>query len=126
MEPFQCGSLHVFRFREAMRLHPAVGMPLQRVVPAGGLVIGGRLYRPGTLIGMSPLETHLDSRAYGSDAPEWRPDRWLTDDRTELEKYNLAVPCVLLFHTALKAHHSVYFLLSLVRAPGCAWGRIFL
>ncbi|KAF8488119.1 cytochrome P450 [Gautieria morchelliformis] len=75
--------------KEAMRLHPAVAMPLQRVVPPGGRVIGGRFYRAGTLVGMSPREIHYDSRAYGSDASEWCPDRWLEGDRSELEKYSL-------------------------------------
>ena len=91
-----------------MRLHPGVGMPLQRVVPPGGLVIGGRFYRAGTLVGMSAVDTHLDSRAYGDDAAEWRPDRWLEGDRTELEKYNLTVLCALLRHLPHSKAHSTF------------------
>ncbi|KAF8587055.1 cytochrome P450 [Ramaria rubella] len=75
--------------KEAMRLHPAVGVTLQRVVPAGGRVIGERFYPAGTLIGMSPFETHLDPRAYGKDAAEWRSERWLEGDRNILENCSL-------------------------------------
>lgn len=40
-----------------MRLHPAVGMPLQRVVPASGRVIGGRFL---------PLEHSLECHRWKS------------------------------------------------------------
>ncbi|KAF8579798.1 cytochrome P450 [Ramaria rubella] len=76
--------------KEAMRLYPSAGMPLQRVVPTGGRVLGGRFYPAGTLVGMSIRELHQDHRAYGKDASEWRPDRWLEGDRNLLEKYNMA------------------------------------
>ncbi|KAF8587141.1 cytochrome P450 [Ramaria rubella] len=75
--------------KEAMRLHPAAGITLQRVVPAGGRVIGERFYPAGTLIGMPPYDTHLDPRAYGKDAAEWRPERWLEGDRNTLENCSL-------------------------------------
>ncbi|KAF8523923.1 cytochrome P450 [Hysterangium stoloniferum] len=75
--------------KESMRLNPVIGLPLQRVVPEGGHVIGGRFYGAGTLIGMLPDEVHHDARAYGNDAKEWNPDRWLTEDRKNLERYNL-------------------------------------
>ena len=74
-----------------MRLHPAVGMPLQRVAPDGGDVIGGQFYEAGTLVSMSAYEVHFDERAYGTDAAEWRPERWLDGDRVVLERFNLAV-----------------------------------
>jgi len=86
-----CTATDIQLRREAMRLHPAVGMTLQRVVPAGGRVIGGRFYREGTLIGMSGREIHYDVRAYGKDAGHWRPGRWLEGDRNELEKFSLIV-----------------------------------
>lgn len=74
-----------------MRLYPAIDMPLQRVVPEGGRVIAGRFYAAGTLVGMTPREIHRDPRAYGKDATEWHPDRWLEGNRVDLEKPNLAV-----------------------------------
>lgn len=83
--------------KEAMRLHPAVAMPLQRIVPnvssedgSIGKVIAGKFYLPpGTKVGMSAWTLHMSKEAYGEDAAEFRPERWLGDDRKELEKYNL-------------------------------------
>jgi cytochrome P450 len=106
-----------------MRLHPAVGMPLQRVVPPGGRVIAGRFYRAGTLVGMTPREIHLDSRAYGNDASEWCPERWLEGDRGQLEKYNLVVRRLSI--PAPGPQLTVYFFFSSDRALGCAWERTY-
>ena len=75
--------------KEAMRVHPGVGFPMQRVVPKGGRQLGSRFYKEGTLIGQQPRLVHFDPRAYGPDAAKFKPERWLTEDRTELEKYNL-------------------------------------
>ncbi|KAK4051579.1 hypothetical protein OIV83_002719 [Microbotryomycetes sp. JL201] len=59
--------------KEANRMHPAVGMTLQRVVPQGG------------------AHVHYDERAYGKDAHLWRPERWLEEEaKSDLSKYNLA------------------------------------
>lgn len=74
-----------------MRLYPGIGAPLQRVVPEGGRVIAGRFYRSGTLVGMLPHLIHQDPRAYGGDAAQWRPERWLECDRHALERHNLVV-----------------------------------
>lgn len=83
--------------KEAMRLHPAVAMPLQRVVPRGsnedgsiGRVIAGKFYLPpGTKVGMSAWTLHMSKEAFGDDAEVFKPERWLGEDRQELEKYNL-------------------------------------
>ncbi|KIJ57323.1 hypothetical protein M422DRAFT_57629 [Sphaerobolus stellatus SS14] len=76
--------------RESLRLHPTIGLPLQRVVPKGGRNIAGRFFPEGTLVGMQPRLVHTDPRAYGDDAASWRPERWLEEDRNQLEMYNLA------------------------------------
>jgi cytochrome P450 len=72
-------------------------MPLQRVVPqasadgARGKVIAGKYYLPpGTSIGMSAWNLHQSKEAFGKDAAEFKPERWLGSDRNELEKYNLS------------------------------------
>ncbi|KAJ0331909.1 hypothetical protein COL922a_011751 [Colletotrichum nupharicola] len=36
---------------EALRVHPAVGLPLERIVPAGGVTIGGRFFPAGFGLG---------------------------------------------------------------------------
>lgn len=61
------------------------------MVPKGGRPIGGRFYNEGTLIGMLPRLVHQDPRAYGHDANQWKPERWLEQDRSTLEAYNLTV-----------------------------------
>ena len=54
--------------REAMRLHPGIGMALERVVPAGGLPLkDGRVVPPGTVVGLNPWVIHRDRGVYGED-----------------------------------------------------------
>jgi cytochrome P450 len=40
--------------KEAMRMHPAVGLLLERVVPEGGAVIAGTHLPAGTVVGANP------------------------------------------------------------------------
>ncbi|KAK4149176.1 Pisatin demethylase [Chaetomidium leptoderma] len=70
--------------REAMRLHPAVSMPLERYVPAGGLALpGGAGFVPaGTAVGMNAFVTGRNKGGvWGEggekDVEEFRPERWL-------------------------------------------------
>jgi cytochrome P450 len=67
--------------RESIRIHPGVGLILERVVPKGGVQFPNGPYVPeGTIVGMNPWVVHLDKKAYGSDAAEFRPERWLPQD----------------------------------------------
>lgn len=51
--------------REALRMHPGVGMLLERVVPEGGLALGdGRVLPPGTVVGMNAWVIHQDQGRY--------------------------------------------------------------
>jgi len=66
--------------REAWRIHPSVGMILERVVPAGGLQLkDGIFLPPGTKVGMSAWVVHRDKNVFGQDAASFRPERWLRD-----------------------------------------------
>ncbi|KAF9878697.1 hypothetical protein CkaCkLH20_03597 [Colletotrichum karsti] len=63
---------------EALRLHPAVGLILERLVPEGGLrLANGTLLPPGTIVGASPWVVHRDKAVFGQDVDEFRPERWL-------------------------------------------------
>ncbi|KAL9620420.1 MAG: hypothetical protein Q9160_005005 [Pyrenula sp. 1 TL-2023] len=78
--------------KEAMRVHPAVGLPLLRVVPSGGATICGRFFPQGTVVGINAWVAHLNEEVFGSDASSFRPERWLTDDKEQLarmDRYNL-------------------------------------
>ncbi|KAH8784862.1 cytochrome P450 [Hyaloscypha sp. PMI_1271] len=64
--------------KEALRLHPAVGLPLERLVPAPGLQLpNGPSLPAGTIIGASPWIIHRDESIFGAEANEFNPDRWL-------------------------------------------------
>ncbi|KAH8660613.1 pisatin demethylase [Xylariales sp. PMI_506] len=71
--------------REAMRLHPGVAMTLPRYVPSDGnspLVLpDGSIIPPGTSVGMNPYVIGRNRSVWGCDADEFRPERWLRDER---------------------------------------------
>jgi cytochrome P450 len=63
--------------KEALRIHPAAGLPLERVVPTGGVSVCGTFIPGRTIIGCSAWVIHMDRRVFGEDAALWRPERWL-------------------------------------------------
>ena len=65
--------------KEAFRLHPAPGLPMERIVPAGGLEIAGHPVAGGTIVGCSAWVIHRDRAIFGDDADVFRPERWLID-----------------------------------------------
>ncbi|KAL2847838.1 cytochrome P450 [Aspergillus pseudoustus] len=62
---------------EAARLHPPFCLPLERVVPPGGVTLAGRYFAEGTVVGMNPYVVNRHRGVFGEDADEWRPERWL-------------------------------------------------
>jgi cytochrome P450 len=69
--------------KEGLRLHPALGLPLERVVPASGLQLEDEhkaFLPPGTIVGVNPWIVHRDTRIFGEDAENWNPDRWVGHD----------------------------------------------
>jgi cytochrome P450 len=83
--------------KEAGRLHPAVGLVLERVLPSGGMVICGKRFKGGTVIGMNAWVVHRDKDVFGLDANEWNPDRWLCEksQRQLMERSLLTVSNIL-------------------------------
>jgi len=64
--------------KEALRLHSAVGLPLERLVPASGLQLPNGPFLPaGTIVGVSLWVIHRDEAIFGDNANEFDPDRWL-------------------------------------------------
>ncbi|KAJ5506124.1 Cytochrome P450 [Penicillium expansum] len=64
--------------KEALRLHPAVGLMLERVVPAEGLQLpgGGPFLPAGTIVGANPWIIHR-SHVFEENAESFVPERWL-------------------------------------------------
>ena len=71
--------------KEALRLHPAVGLLLERVVPDGGLQLpNGPLLPRGTIVGSNPWIIHRHS-VFGDKAEDFIPERWLRgEDESEI------------------------------------------
>ncbi|KAL5601017.1 hypothetical protein BROUX41_005848 [Berkeleyomyces rouxiae] len=65
--------------QEAFRVHPAAGLPLERVTPPGGAVIAGRHVPGGTIVGVSAWVLHQRPEIFGPDPDVFRPERWLAD-----------------------------------------------
>lgn len=72
--------------KEALRLNPALALPLERVIPAAGLKTGETFIPPGTVVGINPWVFQRNRRIFGDDAESWRPERWLNED-AERVKY---------------------------------------
>lgn len=66
--------------KEAFRLHPAAGLPLERITPPHGAEICGREIKGGTIVGCSAWVIHRRPEIFGVDAEVWRPERWLVDE----------------------------------------------
>jgi cytochrome P450 len=71
--------------KEAMRLHPSVGLIMERHVPKGGAMIAGRHIPEGTIVGINPWVLHRDKSVYGNDADSFRPERWLEANPEQLK-----------------------------------------
>lgn len=76
---------------EGLRCHPAVGMSLPRVTPTGGIETDGRYLPAGTVVGVNPWVLHRDTKVYGEDVEQFRPERWLErDNKGDMERYFFA------------------------------------
>lgn len=79
--------------KEAERLHPAIGLPLERIVPPEGAIICGQHFEGGTVVGINAWVVQRDKKVFGDDAETWRPERWLCGraERNKMEETLLTV-----------------------------------
>ncbi|KAL2675845.1 cytochrome P450 family protein [Phyllosticta citricarpa] len=75
---------------EALRMHPAVGMSLPRVVPPGGTEIDGTYIPAGTIVGVNPWVVHRNEQVYGHDPEAFRPERWLEKKSDDMHRFFFA------------------------------------
>lgn len=76
--------------KEGLRMHPAVGIPLWREVPASGTTLCGTYFPPGTNVGISSWVLHRNPAIWGRDAEAFRPERWLECSEAQLKEMNAA------------------------------------
>ncbi|KIW06554.1 uncharacterized protein PV09_02984 [Verruconis gallopava] len=72
--------------KEALRMHPATGLPLWRVVPEGGITIRNLFFPAGTVVGVNTWVAHYNTDIFGSDANVFRPERWLEASPEQLRR----------------------------------------
>lgn len=79
--------------KEALRIHPATGLTMPRVVPQSGTTIANTFFPSGTTVGINAWVAHRNTLIYGNDAENWRPERWLEYEEqgkmAEVERYSL-------------------------------------
>ena len=72
--------------KEGLRMHPALSLPLERIVPPSGLQIHNTFIPPGTVVGINPYVLQRDPRIFGTDAESWNPSRWLSEEEKHTKK----------------------------------------
>ncbi|KAI9751283.1 MAG: hypothetical protein M4579_006136 [Chaenotheca gracillima] len=91
--------------QEALRMHPATGMVLPRVVPEEGVEIAGRFIPGGVrvernvlattgalliwkqhVVGVNPWVLHRDESIYGPEPDKFRPERWMKGENGDMGK----------------------------------------
>jgi len=71
--------------KEAMRLHPSVGLILEREVPKGGMSISGKHIPGGTIVGINAWVLHRNSEIF-PDPDSFIPERWLESSPEALKE----------------------------------------
>ncbi|KAF5026994.1 hypothetical protein F66182_868 [Fusarium sp. NRRL 66182] len=74
--------------KEALRLHPATGLPLERVAPKGGAAVCGKFFPEGTIVGINTWVARRDMHVFGHDSHEFLPERWLQQDSQKVALMN--------------------------------------
>lgn len=79
---------------EAMRLRPILAAGMQRLTPPEGIMIAGNWVPGGVNVAVSAYIAHRDPLIFGTDANDFRPERWLDAD---LDKRRQMQRCFLAF-----------------------------
>ena len=74
--------------KEAFRIHPAAGLPLERITPPQGIEIDGHFIPGGTIVGANAWVIHKREDIFGKDADNFVPERWLNASKEQLKEMN--------------------------------------
>ncbi|KAK5172094.1 uncharacterized protein LTR77_003732 [Saxophila tyrrhenica] len=72
--------------KEAMRIRPAVGLNITRLVPPEGCEIDGTWFTGGTRVALNGWVLHRNE-LFGPDPKVYRPERWLEGDAKNMERF---------------------------------------
>lgn len=72
--------------QEAFRMHPAAGLPLERIVPPQGAEIAGHHVKGGTIVGCSAWLIHRRPEIFGPNVDLYNPGRWLADPELDFNE----------------------------------------
>lgn len=75
--------------KEDLRIWPPVTGLSSKEVPKGGDTINGVSIPGGTHIGYSAWGVFRSKEIWGNDANEFRPERWLVDDKARLKEMDV-------------------------------------
>ena len=73
--------------KEAFRMHPAVGLPLERVTLSEYELPNGQKVPAGTIVAISAWPIHRNASIFGDNPEQYQPERWLRQPQEALEAF---------------------------------------
>ncbi|KAF9890064.1 hypothetical protein FE257_006744 [Aspergillus nanangensis] len=74
--------------KEALRFHPAAGLPLERIVPLPRMTVQGQYLPAGTIVGCSAWTLHQSEAIFGALPDRYLPERWINASKEKLAEMN--------------------------------------
>ncbi|KAJ7935983.1 cytochrome P450 monooxygenase [Mycena leptocephala] len=68
--------------KEGLRIHSTIAIDLPHVIPEGRLVVCGRFFFAGSVVGVPIYTLHREPDVWGNDPDVYRPERWFDVEKT--------------------------------------------
>jgi cytochrome P450 len=75
--------------QETFRVHPSIGLILERLTPPQGLEVAGNFIPGGTIVGCTSWVLHQRREIFGDDVEVYRPERWMSEGTVDDETHQL-------------------------------------